>query len=323
MALELALAPLMVPISITEAALCHVHRQSSRYNPNCIVMESSSAKLYTVVPLKPTAQGGMLSRLLDKQDLFQVIDVESGEAVYEFRTSNPYSRATYEFAPVKSVRATKDKPAEGEEPAPAEEEVDDNADSIATVSAGVWSTIDVHKPTTAAITSSSLSLAQLHPGVNYVSHQSDFLDNYRVFMLTDGHTYQWTKRGMFLERVYNMGQKDSEIRERCGRVMLGSVRQFYEATTPQQQQCRTLDTRAMTSARGATVPPRYMAVVGGEDAGFSIEIDETRVDREVALMTAMVSFLDHWSTALGVGGVYYKLKMGGAGEVPWRRLSRS
>ncbi|VVT55325.1 uncharacterized protein SAPINGB_P004540 [Magnusiomyces paraingens] len=330
MALELAISPIMIPLAVAEATLCHFHRQSSRYNPNCVPIDTSNTRLYTVVPLKPTAlPTGVLNKLLAKDEVFQVIDVETGVAVYEFRATSKYSKAIFDFVEaykpsIKTVPLGVDASGTSSTVNNDDEKVTD-LPPIATISAGIWSTIDFNK------SANNIGMPHFYQGVNQISHQSDFLDNYRVFELSDGNIYQWTKRGMFLERVYNLGQKDSEIRERCGGVMMGNVRRFYES----RGQSFNGDYSGIGQASQAgqlPIPQQqqqqqqqqadFFAVVGGSGTGFSIEIDESKVDREVALMTAMVSFLDHWNTLLGVGGVYYKLKTGGAGEVPWRRISR-
>ncbi|KAK9457096.1 hypothetical protein V1511DRAFT_143522 [Dipodascopsis uninucleata] len=51
-------------------------------------------------------------------------------------------------------------------------------------------------------------------GVISIRHVVDARDHYRMFILPDGNTYQWTGRDHFLERVVDRGTPDSEIRER-------------------------------------------------------------------------------------------------------------
>lgn len=57
------------------------------------------------------------------------------------------------------------------------------------------------------------------------------------------------------------------------------------------------------------------AVLNGSK-GFTLLIDERKVNREIVITTAMICFLDQWNTAYGVGGIYYPYKRR---TVPWRR----
>lgn len=301
----------------------------------------------------------ILSKLLPQDYItFQVIDVKKNVVVYELRQSNKMSHAVFDLVAVTDTRHatsvinSQDVPSntsieafrlkktappsqtniEGtsevasidEDSDPTLEEVkeaskssctDDNTQSvsaqdecIATVSAGIWSKINVRKPV-------DNTRPELYLGINNVIHQSDFLDNYRLFTLSDGLTYQWTKRGMFLERVYNLGQKDSEVRERCGRaIMLGNAN---VSITMVNGSNKLLNMSYLASE------PLARSDIGASRGGFLMEIDETKMGLEVALTTAFVSYLDHWNTLAGIGGVYYSMKTGGSGEVPWRRIARA
>lgn len=430
MAMELISSPIMVPLALTEAMLCHVHRQASRYTPRIVPLDSSQTSLYSIVPSKRNPS-------FLEEAAFCVIDVKKGCIIYEFKAKSSFCKSKFDFYNVetlgsingdykqtqKSNQATlsrssvslaysspqtrTDLPlnsqvdfsqyteriastlglstsnnsqaqhsslAKSEVPSssptaktslyPSEvisgrssnqnknksnstnskgdiaykirhsttaiskpffssstkdskilkeaqkrmyqlhnkarlikslvmannsqerlENTDTESGPLASISAGIWSFIDIKTPLPETLLS---SYSQLFLGTNFINHQSDFLDNYRVFQLSDGLMYQWTKRGMFLERVYNLGQKDSEVRERCARVM------------------------AVSNATN-----------GGYNEGFTIEIDETKISREVAFLTAMVSYLDQWNTAIGVGGVYLQLSDAGTGGVPWRRITRN
>ena len=100
-------------------------------------------------------------------------------------------------------------------------------------------------------------------GWHPISHKVDALGSYRMFTLADGNTYQWTTEGKFLEKVKNVGEKESEVRERVARVApAGSV-------------------------------------------GFNLIVDDTKIPREIALCSALISWVDQWNTNLSLGGIYY------------------
>lgn len=111
-------------------------------------------------------------------------------------------------------------------------------------------------------------------GWHVIGHRVDAIDSYRMFQLSDGRTYQWTTRGMFMELVHNLGEKESEVRERVASVTLNG---------------------------------QY---------GFTIKVDESKVSREMAITTAMISYIDQWNTQFGVGGIYYPYQ---AYQVRWKR----
>jgi hypothetical protein len=112
-------------------------------------------------------------------------------------------------------------------------------------------------------------------GWHVISHRVDALDSYRLFTLSDGSTYQWTTRGKFLERVSNLGEKESEVRERVACVTINNGK------------------------------------------GFTIKIDESKILREIAICSAMISYIDQWNTQLGVGGIYYPYQ---PQKVRWARI---
>ena len=111
-------------------------------------------------------------------------------------------------------------------------------------------------------------------GWHIINHRVDAIDTYRMFTLCDGNTYQWTYRGQWLEKISNVGEKESEVRERLGRV------------------------------------------VPNGDFGFTLFIDESKMVREMALSTALCSYIDQWNTNLEVGGIYYGRQKG---QVRWKR----
>lgn len=98
---------------------------------------------------------------------------------------------------------------------------------IGSVSAGIWSKFHVFK-SEAPFTQNELT--QFAVGTNHVNHQSDAIDNYRMFELSDNNVYQWAKRSKTLERVYNLGQKDSEVRERLAVVGILAGNRGYRVT---------------------------------------------------------------------------------------------
>lgn len=340
MALELVLSPFLFPIALTEAALCHFHREASHYVPKIIPLDGSQTIVYSIVPVRKansnnkanvSSRRGYYTKYLPEQTVFEVVDVEKGIAMYEFRAISRYTNASLDMFKVNCSIVTLENTTEdssdinpsnynsskqsipttaitglyecGEAVANPElftEKKDrfkgfasdkvnppSTAKPLATLHAGIWSLINVNRPLLT-------SFPQFFVGENKIQHQSDYLDNYRMFQLSDGLMYQWTKRGKFLERVYNLGQKDSEVRERCGHVNVHNV-----------QICGS---------------SQFGPSLGG---GFTLEIDENKICPEIAILTAMISYLDQWSTAIGVGGIYYSVKTTGAGEVPWRRISRN
>ena len=50
---------------------------------------------------------------------------------------------------------------------------------------------------------------------------------------------------------------------------------------------------------------RIGRVVPNGDFGFTLFIDESKMVREMALSTALCSYIDQWNTNLEVGGIYY------------------
>jgi hypothetical protein len=95
-----------------------------------------------------------------------------------------------------------------------------------------------------------------------------------MFTMANGVTYQWTMRGKWLEKVVNLGNKESEVRIRIGRV------------------------------------------VPNGDRGFTLQIDESEMPRELALGSALCSYIDQWNTNIEIGGIYYARQAGG---VRWKR----
>lgn len=192
--MELLLAPVMFPIAAGYATLCHFHRQVSRYIPNIVSMEEDSTTVFHVVPA-----------VEEGPNTYNVYD-QAKKLRYSFRGSK-FSKGMFNFHQCD----------------PSTEEMI----PLGTVSVGVWSSFSIFKP----IFSSDLDeLTTMAIGKTSVKHQSDALDNYRVIKVAHGNVYQWSKRGKALERVYNLGQKDSEVRERVAHVQLFPNNEGYMIT---------------------------------------------------------------------------------------------
>lgn len=192
--MELVLAPVMFPIAAGYAMLCHFHRQVSRYMPSIVSMEGENTITLVVTP--NTEKGSSTFDVLDGNNKLQFSFVGSrlSKGMFNF---NQYDSDTGELVPIGSV------------------------------SIGIWSTFDIFRPTFPDTLDELTSMAI---GSNNVKHQSDALDNYRVVELSDGNVYQWSKRGKVLERVYNLGQKDSEVRERVATVGILQGNKGYRIT---------------------------------------------------------------------------------------------
>jgi hypothetical protein len=64
------------------------------------------------------------------------------------------------------------------------------------------------------------------------------------------------------------------------------------------------------------VRERVAAVTINGNKGFTISMLESEVPRELAIATAMISYIDQWNTLLGVGGIYYSYQ---APRLRWKR----
>lgn len=190
--IETALFPLMFPVAVGYAALCHIHRQSSRYIPNIISLDEKSAITYRVIAEKRQVP------------VFKVID-NRNKLCYIFEGSKT-SKSIFTFSKF---------------------EENGNLTVIGAISAGIWSKVQILPPTDVQ---SVNKLTQFAVEDIKIEHRSDFIDNYRVFGLSGNDTYQWSSRGRFLEKVYNVGQKYSEVRERVAVVDTISATDEYSIT---------------------------------------------------------------------------------------------
>lgn len=237
MPVELLMRPIMRPIILAKSTLISLHRRSSRYVPHYIDLDESKcfeyayrkrfgtgSKIWDVYDTKAEGSGPM-GPTTQKDSLFWFSRSRAVKGAYKMYSSQ--------------IRHTGPK---GED------------EPVATCRAGVRSNVLLIRAPSAPV-----SELGWHP----ITHKVDALDAYKMFTLADGNTYQWTTEGKFLEKVKNLGEKESEVRERIGRV------------------------------------------VPAGNVGFNLIVDETKIPREIALCTALCSWVDQWNTNLAFGGIYY------------------
>lgn len=193
--MELVLAPLMFPVATGYAVLCHFHRQSSRYTPNIVSMEEGNLSTFAVT-VDENGKGKIGYQIFD-EDNWLCFAFEGSRASKGMFTLFKYNAETGKRT------------------------------SAGSVSVGIWSKFHIFKPDE---TTTLDETTQFALGSNKVRHESDAIDNYRVFELSDSNVYQWSKRGKALERVYNLGQKDSEVRERLAVVGILPGNKGYRIT---------------------------------------------------------------------------------------------
>ncbi|KAK9472233.1 uncharacterized protein V1510DRAFT_417690 [Dipodascopsis tothii] len=90
--------------------------------------------------------------------------------------------------------------------------------------------------------------------VRKIRRKSTVFDSYRMFFTTDGAPYQWSTNTRHLEKVINMGGKEEETRRIVGKAKLLRRDKF----------------------------------------DYEILLDESQVDREIALLTAFASMKTQW-----------------------------
>lgn len=233
MPIELVLSPLMRPVVRAKAVVFHPHRRALRYVPT---IQELPEEVLEYAVRKRFGTGS------------KVFDVYSTSGVLAQGPEDPAARVFW-FVRLRAVKGaykmyssaiTGTGPNGTDEP-------------VAAVRAGLRSNVLLIR---------APGVPHLELGWHVLNHRVDAIDEYRVFQLADGHTYQWTTAGRFLERVHNLGEKESEVRERIGEVV------------PMGPQ------------------------------GFNLRIDERQMCRELALLTALCSHIDHWNTSLAVGGIY-------------------
>ncbi|CAK9440536.1 uncharacterized protein LODBEIA_P46050 [Lodderomyces beijingensis] len=234
MPVELILSPLMRPVVRAKSILFSPHRNQSHYIPQIREMPTN------------VSQYAVVRRFGSGSKIFDVFDTQCGampvgpnnpkERIFWFQRSRAVKGAyrMYSSAILGTGPQGQDEP-------------------VANVRAGLRGNVLL-------IRAPDAPAAEL--GWHVVSHRVDAIDSYRMFTMNNGQTYQWTFRGQWLELVHNVGEKESEIRERIGRVVINGT------------------------------------------SGFTLYLDESKMIREIALGTALCSFIDQWNTNLEVGGIY-------------------
>lgn len=191
MPIELILSPLMRPVVMAKSILFAPHRRASRYVPTIIEMPAD------------VAQYAVLKRFGSGQKIFDVYDTEKGKLPLG---SNDPSKKLFWFLRSRAVKgayrmyssAITGTGENGED------------EPVAAIRAGLRSNVLL-------IRAPDAPAAEL--GWHIIGHRVDANDSYRMFTLADGNTYQWTSKGMWLEKVQNLGEKESEIRERIAQVI--------------------------------------------------------------------------------------------------------
>jgi hypothetical protein len=227
----------MTPLILVKSMLISPHRRSSRYIPHYIDLDESKCSEYAY-----RKRFGTGSKIWDVYDT-----KAEGSGPMGPTTQN---KSLFWFSRSRAVKgAYKMYSAQIRNTGPNGED-----EPVATCRAGLRSNVLLIRAPDAPV-------AEL--GWHVINHKVDALGAYRMFSLADGNTYQWTTEGTFLEKVKNVGEKESEVRERIARV----------------------------------VP------AGG--VGFNLIVDESKILRELALCTALCSWVDQWNTNLALGGIYY------------------
>ncbi|ODV85083.1 hypothetical protein CANARDRAFT_28798 [[Candida] arabinofermentans NRRL YB-2248] len=248
MPVELLLSPLMRPVVLAKAVVFHPHRRASRYVPHIIDLEESRCSEYAV-----------RRRFGSGSKEFDVFDTKA-EGSGPLGPTDP-SKRLFWFIRSRAVKgAYKMYSSDIRGTGPNNED-----EPCAALRAGLRSNILL-------IRAPEVPFSEL--GWHVINHRVDALDAYRMFTLGDGTVYQWTTEGKFLEKVQNVGEKESEVRERIGQVIPAGT------------------------------------------AGFTLVVDETKIPRELALSSALCSYIDHWNTNLAVGGIYYPRQNS---HVRWKR----
>lgn len=233
MPVELVLSPFMGPIIRIKALLFHPHRRASRYIPNIVDLPPNVSE-YAV--RKKFGTGSKVFDVFEADQSRPLGSTDQSERLFWFVRSRAVKGAYKMYS--SQIRGTGE--AGEDEP-------------VAAVRAGLRSNILL-------IRLPDVPAAEL--GWHIIGHRVDAIDSYRMFQLADGQTYQWTTSGKFLERVTNLGEKESEIRERIGQV------------------------------------------IPAGKAGFTLKVDETKIPKELALSSALCSYIDQWNTDLSIGGIY-------------------
>lgn len=211
MPIELILSPVMRPLVMAKAVLFHPHRRASRYVPHIIELPEENVSEYV-----------LLKRFGSGSKIFDVYDTENGSLPLG---SNDPSKKLFWFVRSRAVKGaykmysssiTGTGPEGEDEP-------------VAAIRAGLRSNVLL-------IRAPGAPAAEL--GWHIIGHRVDANDSYRMFTMADGFTYQWTSKGKWLEKVHNVGEKESEVRERIAQVIPNGVNGFtlrvYETKIPRE-----------------------------------------------------------------------------------------
>lgn len=192
MPVELFLSPILRPVAQLQAYLMSFHRDSSHYTPRIVELDQSQAVNYAVR-----------------------LEFGTGSKVFGvYDNSNPEVKKTYDEKIwwMKRSRAVKGSyKMYGPE----------NDLPVGAIRAGFRSNVLLFK---------LADDSELELGWHVVSHKNDVLDNYRIFRLSDGNEYHWTTKGHFLERIYNAGAKEAEVRERVGQATIYPGKKGFDLT---------------------------------------------------------------------------------------------
>lgn len=237
--------PIMRPIIYAQSLIFGMHRRSSRYIPHYVDIDESKTSEYAY--RKRFGTGSKIWDVYETKDS-KMGPTEQSKSLFWFSRSRAVKGAYKMYS--REIMGTG--PDGLDEP-------------VATVRAGLRSNVLL-------IRAPNVPVSEL--GWHVVSHKVDATDAYRMFTLANGVTYQWTTEGKFLEKVKNVGEKESEVRQRIGQVIpAGSV-------------------------------------------GFNLIVDESEIPREMAITTALASWVDHWNTNLHYGGIYWSRQ---PGQWSWKR----
>ncbi|CAK7902410.1 hypothetical protein CAAN1_18S02916 [[Candida] anglica] len=198
MPVELVLSPVMRPLVMAKAVLFHPHRRASRYVPTIVEM-SEDVSQYAV--LKQFGSGSKIFDVFDTEKGAKPLGAnDPGKKLFWFVRSRAVKGAYKMYS--SAISGTGEN---GED------------EPVAAVRAGLRSNVLL-------IRAPDVAAAEL--GWHIISHRVDANDSYRMFTLADGFTYQWTTKGKWLEKVHNVGEKESEVRERIAQVIPNGVNGF-------------------------------------------------------------------------------------------------
>lgn len=198
MPVELFLSPLMRPILLVRSLVFIPHRSSSHYIPLIKNIEESNTSTFVVA--KRFGTGSKIFDVFDTNNGVTPLGSERPEdSLFYFMRSRAVKGSYKLFLNTQS-----EDPNQPDEP-------------LAVLRAGFKSNVLL-------IRSESAPVAEL--GWHTIDHKVDAIDSYKMFNLADGAAYQWTTRGKWLERVSNLGEKESEIRERVGHVLINGTNGF-------------------------------------------------------------------------------------------------